>query len=348
MKQAELSDLSTADLFRQLALLIHAGVSLNDGCFLLMEEENDKAVRALLKDTAQHLESGGSLASALRKSGGFPAYVTGLLETGERVGRMEESLFALAHHYQEQHDRKCFLRNAITYPAVLLLLMMVVIVVLLTKVLPVFEDIYASLGGNLTGIAGSLLSFGNLLNDIMPTIIFILPVVMLICVLYFSIRPLRRLINQVYLHIFGDIGISRKINNARFAQALAMGMSSGLPLEDSVSLAAMLLADVPGAVRRCQACRDRLEAGDTLADALNSAKMLPASACRLLVLGVRAGSGDTTMQQIARRLSDDARDAVRSAVSRIEPALVVITSLLVGAILLSVMLPLMNIMKAIG
>jgi type IV pilus assembly protein PilC len=76
--------------------------------------------------------------------------------------------------------------------------------------------------------------------------------------------------------------------------------------------------------------------------------MLPASACRLLVLGVRAGSGDTTMQQIARRLSDDARDAVRSAVSRIEPALVVITSLLVGAILLSVMLPLMNIMKAIG
>ena len=76
--------------------------------------------------------------------------------------------------------------------------------------------------------------------------------------------------------------------------------------------------------------------------------MLPAASCRLLMLGLRSGTGDRVMEEISRRLSDEADQALEHRVAQVEPTLVLVTSLLVGAILLSVMLPLMHIMTAIG
>ena len=76
--------------------------------------------------------------------------------------------------------------------------------------------------------------------------------------------------------------------------------------------------------------------------------MLPRAECRLLELGMRSGSGEEVMDHIAQRLSEEADAALEARMGQIEPTLVMISSLLVGLILLSVMLPLMNIMTAIG
>ena len=95
-------------------------------------------------------------------------------------------------------------------------------------------------------------------------------------------------------------------------------------------------------------CASRLSEGGELAEALRESEMLPPAACRLLTLGIRSGSGDTVMDDLSRRLSNEADQVLERKVAQVEPALVLATSLLVGAILLSVMLPLMNIMTAIG
>ena len=140
----------------------------------------------------------------------------------------------------------------------------------------------------------------------------------------------------------------RRQADARFAQALAMGLSSGLPLTESVELAASLLKDTPAAAARCEDCILRLNRGDNLADALRESQVLPAKLCRLLTMGLRGGNGDTAMEEISRRLAEEADRMLESRVSRVEPALVLVTALLVGAILLTVMLPLVNIMSVIG
>ena len=144
----------------------------------------------------------------------------------------------------------------------------------------------------------------------------------------------------------GDKGVSRKMNDARLAQALAMGMASGLPLEEALGLSAGLVEG--GARRRCEDCRKRLDNGEALSAALKASGLLPASQSRLLELGQRGGAGDASMEKIARDLSEEGEAALDAAVSRVEPALVLLCSVLVGLILLSVMLPLMHIMSAIG
>ena len=348
MKQFLLTNLMIADLCKQLALLLRAGVPMGDALYLLAEEEAPSEYKTLLTDLAAGVENGAYLSDALSHSEAFPLYVTGLLQVGEATGRTEETLFSLAQYYEEQDKLSRKLRSALTYPVILLFLMLIVIVVLLTRVLPVFNDVYASLGGRLTGIAGGLLAFGNFLNAVMPVLCILLCVVVAGITAITLSNSLRNKLLTIWQRHFGQKGISRKINDARFAQALSMALSSGLPLEEGISMAGALLANDPHAQKRCQDCQDRLSAGTDLAASLNESGLLPAASCKMLALGLRAGTGDVTMSEIADRLSSEAGEALEHKVAMIEPALVMITSLLVGAILLSVMLPLMNIMKAIG
>ena len=347
MEHQLLSDLHTASLCRELSLLTHTGLRPGDGLTLLAQEEQDGAPRELLAAMAGQTGLGLSLSAAFRDSGRFPAYVTGLLEAGERTGHTEEALRALSDYYEHRDRSNRQIRHALTYPVILLLLMLVVIVILLSRVLPVFDQVYASLGGRLTGVAGGLLLLGRWLDAAMPVLCVLLALVLILLAAFYLSDAFRTRVLALWRRR-GDRGILRKLNDAHFAQALSLGLRSGLPMEEAVDLGANLLEEVPAAAERCRQCREHLAQGANLAAALRDTGTLPAASCRLLALGLRSGSGDTVMEEIARRLSEEADDALEHRVAQVEPALVLVTSLLVGAILLAVMLPLMHIMTAIG
>lgn len=348
MDREKLKNRELQDFCLGLSLLLHAGVGIGDGLYLLAGEEARSDLRPLLEDLARQVDDGASLAAALRKSGAFPGYVCGLLEVGEASGRTEEALSALARHYEDRARLERRLRAALLYPAILLVIMLAVIVVLLAKVLPVFSDVYAGLGGQLTGVAGALLELGMAIDKALPVLCVLLAVVVVLLILFAAVPSVRSRVLTLWRSLWGDKGVSRKLSDARFAQSLSMGMRSGLPLEEALSLASSLLSDIPSAQRRCQDCLRRLEEGAPLAKAMGETGMLPPAECRLLELGVRGGAGDETMEALARRLSEEGEMALEERVGQVEPALVLITSILVGLILLSVMLPLMHIMTAIG
>lgn len=347
MKEKRLSYQEIARFCRGLSLLLHAGIPLGDGIFLLAEEE-EGAYRVKLEEMGKAMDGGLPLAAAMEASGGFPVYVTGMVKVGETSGRLEDALLALADYYDERERMDRQLRNALTYPAIVLLLMLVVIGVLLIRVLPVFDDVYASLGGSLTGLAGGLLSFGKVLQGMLPFLCVLLAAAVVFVLIFSISENVRRDVLAAWNRKWGDKGSARKQNDARFAQGLAMGLKSGLPMEEAVELAAYLLADVPQAAKRYAACRESLAKGEELTKALKQTEALPASACRMLELGMRGGNGDAVMEEIAARLAEEAAQALEDRAAQVEPAMVIGASLLVGIILLAVMLPLMNIMSAIG
>lgn len=345
MKRQELTSGQISDLCLELALLLHAGVTVADGLALLAEEQ---ASQTWLTEAAQQADNGESLAQIVRNSGRFPAYVAGLLTVGEQTGRTEEALEALSHYYNGRETMERQVRSALLYPAMLLLLMLVVIVVLLTKVLPVFDQVYGSLGGQLTGVAGGLLAAGRVLDGALPALCVLLAVIVVFAAVFAAGGSVQKRVLAWWQRHWGDRGVSRKLNTARLAQALAMTLRSGLPLEEALTLAAELLGSDAPEARRCRECRERLERGEELAAALKETGVLPAAECRLVALGSRSGSGDTVMEEVARRLTEESEYALQELLGRVEPALVLGTALLVGVILLSVMLPLMNIMAALG
>jgi len=334
-----------SSLTMELSMLLHAGIGVGDALSMLSGEDG---YRDLLDGMARRADEGEPLSQCLREGGRIPAYVCGLVEVGEETGRTEEALSALSRYYERRARQDRQVRGALLYPAVMLVLMLLVIAVLLVRVLPIFDDVYASLGGRLTGVAGGLLALGRGLDAAMPVLWVVLALAVVFFGAFAGVESFRDRVLALWRRGRGDRGVSRRMNNARLAQAMAMGMASGLPLERSMELAASLMEDVPPARARCEDCRARLEGGASLSAAMGESGLLPAGACRLLEIGQRGGTADAAMDKIARDLSEDGEAALEELVSRVEPSLVLVCSILVGVILLSVMLPLMHIMSAIG
>ena len=337
-----------ADIFSRLALLMHSGINLNDGLAILAEEEQEAELGHVLKNMSQLMDEGNSLSAALSSAGCFPAYATGMVQVAERVGRTEETLLSLADYYENRSRMSQNIRNALTHPSILLLVMLVVIVTLLSKVLPIFDEVYASFGGSLSGLAGGLLLLGNFLSKALPYIGILIGLFVIFAAAVYLIPSASAAAKRLFFRFFGDRGPLRKTNNAQFVQALSIALASGLSIEEGVELAANLFEDCPAAARRCRLCQQLLDQGTDLVSSLRKADLLPLSACRMLSVAMRAGSTDVVIKQIASRMSDDAEDSLTRIVARIEPVMVIITSVMVGIILLSVLLPLINIMKAIG
>ena len=278
-------------LFRGLALLLHAGIGAAEGLYILGAEASGSEGQRLEK-LGRAMDGGAALSEAMVD---FPAFDVGMVRTGEQTGRLEEALNALAEHYDQRQRTAHMLKTALVYPCTVLALMLVVLGVLVVKVLPVFDKVYASLGSGLTGFAGGMLRLGEILQGAMPLLLGLLLVAAVTVVLFALWDAFREKATFLWRKGFGDRGILRKFNNARFAQALAMGLQSGMLPEAALELACTLLTDVPEAARRCETCLEAVKKGADLPDALGQGAFLDASMARLLAVGLRGGNADRVM-----------------------------------------------------
>lgn len=332
----------------ELSLLLHAGLTVSDGISLMLDDSGGADAHALLTELARAADTGLPLSQALEQTGAFPEYMVQMVLTGERSGRLEEALRALSEYYERRQRLSARIRTALLYPAILLALMLVVIGVLTVKILPVFDQVYQQLGSRLTGLGGGLLRFGQALSSALPAILIVLAVIAVLAAVCAAVPALRGRISAWYASAFGGRGINYKIAAARVASAMAMGMNSGLPMEESLELAASFQKGNPHMLRRVNDCLARLRGGDAFSDALTLSGIFPSTYCRMIALGMRSGAGDQMMTEVAGRMDDDAQETIERSVGRVEPALVIVSSVIVGVIILAVMLPLMNIMSSIG
>lgn len=346
MKKHILSYEEISQLCLELSLFLHAGADIGGGISLLANEIDTPWLKDKLCAMAKGIDNGKTLSAVFEESALFPRDAVSMLAVGERTGRTEEALKSLAKYYESRQIQDNKIKSAIVYPSVLLLVMTAVIVTLLTKVLPIFSEVYASHGGSMTGFTGALLRFGEFLNAALP----LLAIVMILAIMFlipFSFS--QRLREKIF---FGGNrkfkGITKALGMARFARALSMGLSSGLTSEEAVKNAAMLLCDIPKAKERAENCLAAISNGEKLADAISDAALMPKSECRLLAIGVAGGSGEDVAEKIAERLERHAEEETERKLNVIEPMIVTLTSVLVGLILLAVMLPLTNIMSSIG
>lgn len=335
------------DFFYGIHTMFKAGYPISDCVSLVAEEEPDRKTKELFVSICRNLEDGIAFSEALAESGAFPRHTVALLKVGESVGKLEDSIASVAKYHEDRCRIAKQVRDALTYPAILVMLMLVVICVLLTKVIPVFNDVYASLGGSMTGAAAGILTLGRWMNDALPAVITAAVGLAVLALAVYLIPPARRFAVKLFYSIAGDRGILLAVSRANFASALSMAANSGSTFEDGVVFASEMLAGNKKASARIQKCLSLLEEGTPLEDALKETALLPPSSCRLLKIGMQAGSGDESMKEIAERLTEEAERKIADTVAIIEPALVIVTSLITGTVLLTVMLPLINIMKII-
>lgn len=332
----------------ELALILNAGISLNDGLTILFEDENDNQSKQLLKHISTQVNNGKPLDAVLKEDGRFPSYMTDMIEIGSHTGKLEQVLRNLAAYYDNQENIKNHVKNAVIYPSVLLLLMLVVITLLITKVLPLFAGVFMQFGSSLSPFAQILLSIGSGIQKYIIIIVIILLVLIAASIIIFVNNKLRDAFNKkIIIKIFSKRKVSVTLSSAKFADALSICMSCGMDIDKSLQLTSKINTN-PILQKKIDNCMALLEQGASSSEAFIKSQIFPSLFGRMLAVGYKTGSADEVMREIAAKLQVQAWEEINSSINRVEPALVIVLSVIVGVILLSVMIPLMSIMSAIG
>ena len=333
---------------RELHQLVRTGIPLAEGLTMLREDETDPDTRSWLEALCRSTEEGLPLASALRETGAFPAYMTDMVSLAEETGRLEDVLLSLQRHYDRQLRMAADIRGAVAVPVTLFAVMVAVVVLLVTQVLPVFDRVFAQLGVRMGAVATGMMNAGAVLAKAGTGLAVVLVILAAAALVVALVPSLREKFVTGFRWSFGGRGILGQMAAARFASSMSMAVASGLSMEESVALSAKLCGGAREIDEKTERCRKEIEEGGSPADALADSGLFSGRDCRLLKLAEQTGSLPDTLEDLAQRQEEESLRRIDRTVGAIEPAIVVITSALAGVILLSVMLPLMGLLSTIG
>lgn len=330
----------------QTALVLRSAIPLQDGLAAIGEGLPENGRKILEKLENQYLET-GSFSMALAQTGAFPKYMVHMVDIGEKSGKLEDVMASLGEYYRRDAQLKKQIRSAVVYPMISVILMTVVIAVLVIKVLPIFREVFESLGAGNSGTAGIVLQAGNGFG--IGALVF-LGVLLLAAaggLLLSHGEKGKAFFAKCFAKAAPTRQLSRKIAAARFASVMSMLLSSGYHAEEALELIQTIVTD-PVIASKVGKLRERIEVGESLSDAIQAEEIFPGLHARMVGIGSRTGALDEVMKRLADIYEEESDDAVQAAVATIEPVMVGILSVVIGAILLSVMLPLLGIMSAIG
>ncbi|MBO5266600.1 MAG: type II secretion system F family protein [Ruminiclostridium sp.] len=334
----------TAFFFEQLWLMVNSGMQLDDGLEILADDIEDTDISSACGFLAGKINEGDAISSAIDASGVFPKYAVKMIEIGSVTGRLDEVLKGLSEYYENRSETERTIRYAVFHPCMLFVMMAIVLVVLIVKIIPMFSDIFSQFD---TGIGTAVSDIVNIAYGTGEVILVILLAVIVILAVILLVPPVKRGFLKLASVFPLTRGISRTLAQAKLADAMCMMITSGIDPEESLVHAKDLISDKKLSTQ-LDDCLKRVKEGEYFSDAICNSGMLPKMYARSLKIAYTSGAFDEVWRKIRTRTNDAAQKTISNLVSFAEPAIIFLLAVMIGAILLTIMIPLMDIMSALG
>lgn len=341
-----LSNTETAAFCSQMAMILKSGISSIEGISIMLEDARSGEETELLSQIHETLIQTGVLHDALKETGAFPDYLLHMVQIGEMTGKLDEVMNSLADYYEKEANLMQTIKNAVTYPMVMILMMILVILVLITRVMPVFNQVFEQLGSEMTGFSLAILSTGEFLNRYAVVFVCILAALALFVLYVVKAAKGQKLLRSFLDRFRSTRLLSEKIAAYRFSSGMALTLSSGLTPEECLTCTVNLI-DAGRFRTRLDKCREAVSGGEDLCETLLKQEVFSGVYGRMASIGSRTGNLDEVMWQISGQYEEDIDTRISGIIATVEPTLVIVLSVIVGVILLSVMLPLMGIMAGL-
>lgn len=352
MKNTSIKILTSSELSyfcTQIAMILKSGMLIPDGIEWMyndIEEGNVKNALGVLKD---ELSNKVPLYKAIENSGYFPSYIINMSQIGNVTGRLDDVMSSLSEYYDRENYLKSKIRNSIFYPAMLFIMMSFVILILVTKIFPIFEGMIEELGGQLSNESSFIMSFSTGIMTGNFALGFVLAILFVASVMYilYKTENGKNTLNKLLSNNIFTKSIMKKITAFRFASSMSLLLSSGMNVESSINML-LEIVDEPRLKSKIEECRKSMSEGEDFLESISKLSLFSSMHLQMLNMGQRTGETDTVMKKITNIYEVEADQSISNAVSLIEPVLVGSLCVVIGFILISVMLPLMNIMSSIG
>lgn len=334
------SDGQLADLALEMAVMADSGMDFHRIVFSIASGFHGRT-GDMLRTSAGMLSSGKTYPDeALVVSGLFPKYFTDMLGVGCATGKVPEALRALHTYYLKMHRLKSKARDSALQSLSMLAVSVAVFLVMTVKVLPVFAQAYLSAGMEPDTAVVWLVRLGMwiVLNWKWLTALIVVGA----CV-FFAIG-MTKTARKSLRFLAGLTRTGKAVQDARFLQSFSMGLDSGMDPIDASGMA----CDVAGGAERFTEARTAMKQGVPVSAALYRCRLLKEAQRQMLASGEAAGALPDTMAYVAGSAMDMAERRISRLSGLIEPVVSLIGTGLTGGVIVVAMLPLLDVMKAIG
>ena len=336
--------------FRQMAVMLKSGVPLSQGLELLAENLTNRKFGACIFDISKKLNSGEELSSCLNKYPRIFAPITvGLIEAGEAGGILSEVLDRLALLLEARSKIKGQITGALIYPLAVLFLAVTISLALLIFIVPTFDEMFKGMGAELPALTGFMLSLSRVVTSLSfaigaPITIFIL--VYLFNSSY-ATQDGRRFFDNLFLKIplFGDLILKSEL--ASMADTLSTLINSGIPLVEAIErcINASNNEIIKIALRKSISL---VTQGQELSSSLSTAKVIPQLLISMIKIGEETGALSFMLENLANFYKREVEEAVTVLTKAMEPTVIFVVAAIVGTIVVSLYLPMFDLINQMG
>lgn len=333
-----------------MALMLSAGIQTDEAVHMLSDNMGDTLFKRACDKVYVGLSKGEKLSVAMELSASFPAYAVDMIAVGERAGRLEEVLRALAVYYDEEDRLFVKIRSSIGHPAALLCVMTLLLAFTVIAILPVFANVYRGFSGDITAGTTGVVTASTIIGYVALAITVVLTLVALFAFFSTGSERGRERILGWLAHLPSTKDAMQQLALSRFTSAVAIYTASGVNTDEAMR-AAMETVEHKQLRRKVERAYEAMidpRSARSMAQAIADFGIFEPVYARMLLVGSRAGSMDAVLERLSDTFFEDAITQLDRAVDGIEPALAAFITVAIGATLISVMLPLVGIMGSIG
>ncbi len=346
-KKSKVSHQAVSVFTRQFSVMIDAGLPLVQCLDILSKQADDEGFGRILDQVRGEMEGGANLADALRQHPQvFTDLYCNMVAAGEAGGILDIILRRLATYIEKAVKLKSAVKAASMYPIVIVSVAVLVVLVILWKVIPTFAALFSGLGAQLPLPTRIVIMASNFIAAYFPFVVAGIMGTIYSLKQYYKTDSGELLIDSLILKTPVIGMIMRRIAVARFCRTLSTLVSSGVPILESLTITANTAGNriVKDAVLTT---RDSIEQGKSLAEPLESSGAFPPMVTQMIAVGEETGALGTMLSKIADFYEEEVDTAVEGLMSLLEPVMIVFLGLVIGGIVVSMYLPMFDLINKI-
>ena len=332
----------------QFAILLRAGLPITRTIQLVAHQCGDKTLTGILEDAADDVAAGYSFASSLEKHGsGLPTTFIESVRAGEESGSLEIVFQRLSDYYEKMSKSKAKVKSAMVYPAFVIVVAVIVVAIIMIFAVPVFSQTFEGMGMELPLITQGVVALSHFFTSWW----WLLLIIVALAIMGVKVAKKNESFRLKWSRIGVKLPIIGRINlmNAasEYGGTMSVMMAAGLPIVRAIGVTARSMSNYYMGSSLASTMGD-LEAGKTLATALENGGTLPELAIEMSAVGEQTGSLENTLDVMASYFDTEVETATSRAMSILEPAIIVVLAVIVFLLLLSVYLPMFSMYGSVG
>lgn len=333
---------------RYFALMLRAGMDVKRSLQALQQQTRSKPLKTALESVYHDIERGRTLAESMQVfPAAFPSLFISFIEVGETTGRLQESLEVLASQLQKEYELRRAVKGGLMYPAVIILALIAVAIAMMFFVVPKLVEVFEGFNVQLP-LATRVLIFASDTFQDYWMLIFLGAFILMGCVWgLMQVKSVHAAVNDgfLYLPIFG--GIIQKVNLGRFSRNLSSLLQSGVSFIRALEILGQNTPH-PSYARVFAAAREHVRQGKELSAFLTDfPRLFPPIVINVIKVGEETGALDQVLAETALFYESEVDQTMKNLTSIMEPILMVGVGLAVGALAVSVIAPIYDLVNVV-